>query len=193
MGLDQPKKVLVRALGGHAEQDRRLSQRQLLTQARLGGHGDGRLLADPERHHVDLAGGHAQMALEVGRRGVSVDHDPVRPASRSRHEHAHPQTQNAEMCLRHELVVDVMDGRHAQERAAQRRRGTEAVHEFATRSRSHARQVLLLPTDPLHTVAGPDRNCLVRDLEPRAFPRVSGLAVHERGGLHAVDGGQSRD
>jgi hypothetical protein len=124
--------------------------------------------------------------VAAGRLGI---HDqPVRAPRRERHEHAHAEPAQAEVRLRHQLVVEVVQRGDAAEGAGRRRRRPERVHEVAAGARRRPRQDELLAAHPLDPVRGGDRQHDPVD----AQVGVARVAADEGGEAHAGRGPHQR-
>ncbi len=112
-----------------------------------------------------------------GRSGVGDD--PIGAPDGERHEHPHPEREQATVCLREAPVDQVVDGDDAPEAPPARRRRAERVEQVDVLARGQARQQLLLGANPLGAPRGVHRH---DDRAPQFPPRsglVLGLAVDE--------------
>ena len=107
--------------------------------------------AQAERYDVDLGRCDLQQPIDVVTRARGVDDDPVRAPGGERHEHAHAEPEDAEVCLRRETVSEVVDRDDAAEMSPRGRRVPEAVDEVdagALRQRAGAAAARREPTRP---------------------------------------------
>ncbi len=140
----------------------------------------GRRRTDPERHDVELAVGHVQVAPNVGARGLRIADHAVGAMRRGRDQHAHAEAEHAEVRVRHDAVEQVVDRHDAAKAPACRRSARKAVQDIDAGAPREPGQQLLLAAHPLHAAAGEDRHLDdLGELVPLAARRTR-LTVDER-------------
>ncbi len=182
--LDQPRQVLVRALGGERQQHRPVGQAEPFADRAGVERGDASAQPEALGHDVDLLGGHAEHPQQVVAGALRDRDHAVAAAHGGGHEHPHADVPQARVGLGEARVDQVVDGDDAAERPPHRRGRGERVEQRDAVPRGERRQQRLLAEHPLDAVARADGDADRLHLAPGPVGG-GGLAAEEGGEPHA--------